>query len=39
MLPILGTSKVGHLEENAAAANIQLSDQDFAALDAAGKAK
>jgi pyridoxine 4-dehydrogenase len=39
MLPTPGTSKVRHLEENAAAANIQLSDQDFAALDAAGKAE
>jgi pyridoxine 4-dehydrogenase len=33
MLPIPGTGKVAHLEENTAAAAIQLSDEDFAALD------
>ena len=38
MLPIPGTSQVAHLEENTAAAEIHLSDADFAALDAAGKA-
>ena len=38
MLPIPGTSKVAHLEENVAAANIQLSDEEFAALDEEGKA-
>lgn len=32
MLPIPGTGKVKHLEENAAAAAIKLSDDDFAAL-------
>ena len=32
MLPIPGTGKVKHLEENTAAASIQLSDEDFAAL-------
>jgi aryl-alcohol dehydrogenase-like predicted oxidoreductase len=37
MLPIPGTSKVKHLEENVAAVNIALSDEDFAALDGAGK--
>ena len=37
MLPIPGTSKVNHLEENVAAAGITLSDEDFAALDKAGK--
>ena len=37
MLPIPGTSKVRHLEENVAAANVELSDEDFAALDKAGK--
>jgi aryl-alcohol dehydrogenase-like predicted oxidoreductase len=37
MLPIPGTSKVKHLEENAAAAGIVLSDEDFAALDRAGR--
>jgi aryl-alcohol dehydrogenase-like predicted oxidoreductase len=39
MLPIPGTSKVKHLEENVAAVDITLSDQDFAALDKAGKAQ
>src|SRR3984893_12867688 len=39
MLPIPGTSKVSHLEENVAAVNIQLSDEDFAALDESGKAE
>jgi aryl-alcohol dehydrogenase-like predicted oxidoreductase len=39
MLPIPGTSKVKHLEENVAAAGITLSDDDFAALDREGKAK
>jgi aryl-alcohol dehydrogenase-like predicted oxidoreductase len=38
MLPIPGTSKVKHLEDNVAAAGITLSDEDFAALDAAAKA-
>lgn len=33
MLPIPGTSKVKHLEENAASANITLSDAEFASLD------
>jgi aryl-alcohol dehydrogenase-like predicted oxidoreductase len=37
MLPIPGTSKVAHLEENVAAVNITLSDQEFAALDRAGR--
>jgi pyridoxine 4-dehydrogenase len=36
MLPIPGTSKVAHLEENVAAAEISLSDQEFAELSAAG---
>lgn len=39
MLPIPGTSRVSHLEENVAAAGIELSDQDFAALDRAGWAQ
>jgi aryl-alcohol dehydrogenase-like predicted oxidoreductase len=34
MLPIPGTSKLAHLEENAAAAAITLTDAEFAALDA-----
>lgn len=33
MLPIPGTSKVAHLEENVAAAGIELSDDEFEALD------
>jgi pyridoxine 4-dehydrogenase len=37
MLPIPGTSKVKHLEENVAAVTIKLSDEEFAALDQAGK--
>jgi pyridoxine 4-dehydrogenase len=37
MLPIPGTSKVSHLEQNVAALNIKLSDDDFAALDREGK--
>jgi aryl-alcohol dehydrogenase-like predicted oxidoreductase len=32
MLPIPGTGKVAHLEENTAAAAIELSDEDFATL-------
>jgi len=38
MLPIPGTGKAAHLEENVAAAQLALSDDDFAALDAAGAA-
>jgi pyridoxine 4-dehydrogenase len=34
MLPIPGTSKVSHLEENVRAAAISLSDDDFDALSA-----
>jgi aryl-alcohol dehydrogenase-like predicted oxidoreductase len=34
MLPIPGTSKVAHLEDNVRAASIELSDEDFQALDA-----
>jgi aryl-alcohol dehydrogenase-like predicted oxidoreductase len=37
MLPIPGTGKVKHLEENVAGAAIALSDEDFATLDAQGK--
>jgi pyridoxine 4-dehydrogenase len=33
MLPIPGTSKCSHLEENVAAAAIELSDDEFASLD------
>jgi pyridoxine 4-dehydrogenase len=39
LLPIPGTSRVSHLEENVAAAGIQLTAEEFAALDAAGKAQ
>ncbi len=38
MLPIPGTSKVKHLEENVAAVNVHLSDEEFAALDREGRA-
>jgi aryl-alcohol dehydrogenase-like predicted oxidoreductase len=38
MLPIPGTSKVSHLEENIAAVGISLSDEEFHALDQAGRA-
>jgi aryl-alcohol dehydrogenase-like predicted oxidoreductase len=34
MLPIPGTSKAAHLEENVAAAEVHLSDEEFAALSA-----
>jgi aryl-alcohol dehydrogenase-like predicted oxidoreductase len=37
MLPIPGTGKVKHLEENVAAADIALTDEEFAALDREGK--
>ena len=36
MLPIPGTSKVAHLEENCAAALLELSDDDFSRLSAIG---
>ena len=38
MLPIPGTSKVSHLEQNIAAVDVSLSDEEFAALDRDGKA-
>lgn len=38
MLPIPGTSQISHLEQNVAATNITLSDEDFADLDSEGKA-
>ena len=38
MLPIPGTGKVSHLEENVAAAGLVLSEADFSALDLAGRA-
>jgi pyridoxine 4-dehydrogenase len=39
MLPIPGTGKVAHLEENVGAAAIKLTDQEFAELDRAGRGK
>jgi pyridoxine 4-dehydrogenase len=36
MLPIPGTSKVAHLEENVSAAEIELSDEEFETLSRAG---
>ena len=37
MLPIPGTGKVRHLEENVAAARLTLTDEDFRALDEVGR--
>ncbi|GJE71757.1 aldo/keto reductase [Methylorubrum podarium] len=37
MLPIPGTGDPGHLAENAAGAQLRLSDEDFAVLDRAGR--
>lgn len=37
MLPIPGTGSVRHLEENTAAAGIELSERDFSELDKVGK--
>lgn len=37
MLPIPGTGKVKHLEENVAAANVPLSDEEFRTLDEEGR--
>ena len=37
MLPIPGTSKVAHLEENVAAVDIPLSDAEFDALEREGR--
>ena len=39
VLPIPGTSKVEHLEENVAAVDIALSVEEFEALDRAGRAR
>jgi pyridoxine 4-dehydrogenase len=38
MLPIPGTGKVDHLDDNVRAAGIELTDEDFRALDAQAKA-
>jgi aryl-alcohol dehydrogenase-like predicted oxidoreductase len=37
MLPIPGTGKVAHLEEDVGAAAIKLTDDEFATLDKAGR--
>ena len=39
MLPIPGTSKVAHLEENVAAAAVALTEEEFSDLDREGKAQ
>jgi len=39
MLPIPGTSKVTHLEENVAAAGLELTDDEFRQLDEVGRAE
>jgi len=39
MLPIPGTSKVKHLEENVAATNVELTEEDFSQLDQVGRAE
>ena len=38
MLPIPGTSRADHLEENVAAANLVLTDEDFEELDRQARA-
>ena len=37
MLPIPGTSSVGHLEENVAASSLQLTDEEFNSLSVLSK--
>ncbi|MBO9198595.1 aldo/keto reductase [Rhizobium sp. 16-449-1b] len=37
MLPIPGTSNVKHIEQNVAAADLILSEEDFTALDREGR--
>ncbi|GAB4508317.1 MAG: aldo/keto reductase [Anaerolineae bacterium] len=39
MLPIPGTGSLAHLDENTAAAGVELSDEDFQTLDELGKAE
>jgi pyridoxine 4-dehydrogenase len=39
ILPIPGTSKVAHLEENVAAADVEISDDEFETLSKAGAAQ
>jgi aryl-alcohol dehydrogenase-like predicted oxidoreductase len=38
MLPIPGTSRIDHLDENVAAAKLELTDEDFAELDRQARA-
>jgi aryl-alcohol dehydrogenase-like predicted oxidoreductase len=38
IIPIPGTSNIQHLEENAAAARVSLSDDDFELLNKASEA-
>jgi aryl-alcohol dehydrogenase-like predicted oxidoreductase len=37
MLPIPGTGSVEHLEQNCAAAGVELTDKEYDALTAAGR--
>jgi aryl-alcohol dehydrogenase-like predicted oxidoreductase len=37
LLTFPGASKVAHLEENVAAVDLQLSDEEFASLDREGR--
>jgi aryl-alcohol dehydrogenase-like predicted oxidoreductase len=37
MLPIPGTGSIAHLEENCAAATVELTDEEYDALTAAGQ--
>jgi aryl-alcohol dehydrogenase-like predicted oxidoreductase len=37
ILPIPGTSKVAHLEQNVAATSIKLSDEEYATIAHVGK--
>ena len=39
MLPIPGTSNVKHLEENVAAVDVKLTDEEYATLDREGRAE
>jgi pyridoxine 4-dehydrogenase len=39
MLPIPGTSRIDHLEDNVAAATLQLNDEEWAAVEGAAPAK
>jgi aryl-alcohol dehydrogenase-like predicted oxidoreductase len=37
MVPIPGTSKVSHLEENIAASALQLTDEEFSEMEKGGQ--